>query len=1010
MDGTGISAGFALPIGPAVDKDGNLYVADLSANTIRKITPAGVVTTIAGTAGTTGSADGTGTAALFNQPSGVAVDGNGIIYVADSGNNTIRKITTAGVVSTIAGTAGFTGSTDANGTAARFYYPRSIVIDGSNNLFVADTKNNTIRKITSTGDVSTPAGTAGTFGNTDATGAAARFNFPNSLTIDSSGNIYVADSLNNAVRKMTPAGAVTTLAGSPGNAGAVDATGSAARFNEPSGVAADSAGNIYVADHNNQLIRKISPAGTVTTVAGVLGVSGALDGLGYNLTPSQFRNPTGTAVDADNTVYVADTANGLIRKITGGVVSTLAGNIFEVGSKDATGTAASFNSPSGVTVTSDSSRTVYVADTANHLIRKITKDGVVTTFAGTQGAIGSADGNGAAANFNFPTGVAVDSGGTVYVADYGNHVIRRITSSGDVTTLAGSAGSEGSADGTGSSARFSFPRNVAVDNAGNVYVADTGNNTIRKISPGGTVQTLAGSAGVTGTTDGIGGSARFNAPAGITVDSASNVYVCDSTSSTIRMITIAGVVTTIGGTPNAASNVDGDGAAARFDHPIGIAVDGAGNLYIADTRNQTIRRGSTSSGSPVPGGPGTTGGTSGGTGPGGISGNGGTSGPGGTNTGSGFLLKPVGLANNPTAGGIYVADTSNNSIKAIANDGTVTVFAGKDGTAGSADGTGSAASFNGPTGLVIDASGNLYVCDTGNGTIRKITSAGVVTTLAGSASIRGNQDGTGSAASFMSPTGIAMNSATDLFVTDSANDTIRKITTAGVVTTFAGTAKSVGEADGVGTAARFNNPTGASIDSLNYLYVADTNNHTIRRIATVDDASVTPTIAAGSVTTLAGSAGISGAFDGVKAYALFNLPTGIMVDSNLNVYVADTGNSCIRRVSNTGVVSTIAGLAGITGSRDGTFTSALFNQPQGVLVSGSIIVADTGNSVLRSIGSSAVFTFNLKSPTTTTPGTGSGSGSSGSSSGGGGSMEPWFVMALMASAAALKSRRRGAKV
>jgi len=1009
-DGTGISALFGSPMGPAIDKDGNLYVADFAAHTIRKITTAGVVTTFAGTAGTAGSTDGTGTAAKFSFPSGIAIDGSGTLYVADTGNNTIRKITSAGVVTTFAGTAGLIGSTDATGTAARFYYPRSIAIDSSGNLFVADTKNNTIRKIKSTGEVTLFAGTAGTFGSTDAVGTAARFNFPNSLAIDASGNLYVADELNNAVRKIAPDGTVTTLAGLAGVAGgAVDATGSAARFNDPCSVSVDGSGNVYVADYKNQLIRKISSAGAVTTVAGAMSVAGALDGVGYNLTPTLFFNPSSTTVDGAGNVYVADTANGVIRKITSaGVTSLLAGNVLAVGSADGTGSLATFNAPSGVA--SDAVGNVYVADTANHLIRKVDPAGVVTTFAGTAGVAGSTDAVGTAASFNFPTGIAIDSGNTLYVADYENHVIRKITSDGTVSTLAGLAGNKGSADGTGGAARFNFPRSVAVNSAGTVYVADSGNNTIRTISPGGAVLTLAGSA-ASGSADGIGTAARFNGPGGIAVgSSSSNIFVSDSGNSTIRMVTVAGVVTTIGGTAGLTSNLDGAGTAARFDHPAGLSVDASGNLYIADIRNQTIRKGSTtSSSSPGPGGPvstGGTGGTGGGTGPTGINGNGGTGGSGGTNTGSGFLLKPVGVTNNPS-GGLYVADTANNSIKAIASDGTVTVLAGKDGTAGSTDGTGTAASFNNPTGIVIDSAGNLYVCDTNNGTVRKVTSAGVVTTLAGSASSRGSQDGTGSAASFVNPTGIAMNSAGDIFVTDSTNDTIRKITTAGVVTTFAGVAKSVGDVDGAGTAARFNNPMGVTINTTtNYLYVADTNNHTIRRINTIDIAADTTAgtaaVPAGTVTTLAGSAGVSGAFDGAGPYALFNLPMGVSVDSSSNVYVADTGNSCIRRIGSTGTVITIAGIAGITGNRDGTFTAALFNQPQGVLVSSSIVVADTGNSVLRGIASNSVFTSNLKATTTTTP-------STGGSSGGGGNIEPWFVAALLASAVAMKSRRRTVK-
>ena len=217
----------------AVDGSGNVYVADTDNNTIRKITPAGVVTTLAGTAGVPGSADGTGSAAQFNYPGGVAVDGSGNVYVADIDNNTIRKITPAGVVTTLAGTAGVHGSADGTGSAAQFYDPHGVAVDGSGNVYVADTDNNTIRKITPAGVVTTLAGTAGVYGSADGTGSAAQFNYPAGVAVDGSGNVYVADTYNDTIRQITPAGVVTTLAGTAGMPGSADGTGSAARFYYP---------------------------------------------------------------------------------------------------------------------------------------------------------------------------------------------------------------------------------------------------------------------------------------------------------------------------------------------------------------------------------------------------------------------------------------------------------------------------------------------------------------------------------------------------------------------------------------------------------------------------------------------------------------------------------------------------------------------------------------------------------------------------------------------------------
>jgi len=301
-DASGTGASFNGPSGIATDSNGNVYVADTGNSVIRKITPAGAVTTFAGTAGVLGSVDGTGPSASFRYPNAVATDSAGNVYVADTGNNTVRVITSAGVVSTLAGTAGVSGSNDGTGPAASFLGPAGIAVDGTGNVYVADFYNNTIRLITAAGVVSTLAGNAtAPAGSVDASATAARFNGPQGLAIDSSGNIIVADTYNNTVRRVTPAGVVTTLAGTAGVRGSGDGTGSAATFARPSFVAADTLGNVYVADTRNSTVRKITAAGVVSTVIGVAGQSvfnaGAL--------PGTIEQAYGVAVSG-SALYFAD--------------------------------------------------------------------------------------------------------------------------------------------------------------------------------------------------------------------------------------------------------------------------------------------------------------------------------------------------------------------------------------------------------------------------------------------------------------------------------------------------------------------------------------------------------------------------------------------------------------------------------------------------------------------------------------------------------------------------------
>jgi sugar lactone lactonase YvrE len=418
---------------------------------------------------------------------------------------------------------------------------------------VSDTDNSVIRKINTAGNVSNFAGGIG--GYADGTGSNAKFASPRGLTVISDGSLYVADEGNGYVRKISPTGVVTTL---------TDSTGNIPRFGGISGVAVDGSGNVYAAANLQHSIARITPNRVVTTFAG-------------SSPDDKFIAPYGVGTNHNGIVYVTDWSKSSLSRITpDGQVDVL---------PPSPGTY--YNGPKGVIA--DDNDNITVADTLDHAIQRVTAAHTVTTLAGLPGSNGFADGVGSAARFQFPSRLTADKEGNIFVADTWNAVIRLVTSYGEVKTIAGTHGVTGSADGPAYLATFNIPSGIAVDPDHNFYVADTGNHTIRKISNNGIVSTIAGLAGQPGDTDGLGSAARFYLPDGLARDRDGNLYVADTNNHRIRKISPQGLVTTIGGSTYGYHA--GPGSSARFAYPNDIAIDDVGNIYVADGNNRSVRIG-----------------------------------------------------------------------------------------------------------------------------------------------------------------------------------------------------------------------------------------------------------------------------------------------------------------------------------------------------------------------------------------------------------------------------------
>lgn len=559
------------------DFAGNLYVSDFSAHRIRKILANGKITTIAGTGISGFSGDnGPATSAMLSFPAGLAMDASGNLFIADSGNNRIRKISSAGIIKTIAGTgaAGYSGD---NGPAlqATFNQPYGLALDSHGNLFISDMGNSVVRKIDTAHIITTFAGTgvAG-YGGDNGQATQAMLNFPRGLALDSVGRLFIADTTNHRVRKVDSLGVIITFAGN-GDDGFSGDGGSptSAAIGNPSGVAISPGGGIlYISNAGNARIRTVT-GGVINTLAGS---TYGFDGDNQPLLSSRFATPSGIFLNRSGNLVVADTYNGRLRTLTGGVVKTTAGGFLGDG---AAATAASLVLPQSMAF--DTAGNYYIADAGGNRIRKVDTAGNISTVAGT-GISGYSGDNGAAtaATLNYPVGIAVDSAGNIFVADNGNAVIRKIDTAGTITTFATDSG-------------FMDLAGLAVDSAGNLYSVDQTGCVVRKITPDATVTVVAGKFAACGYNgDGIAATnAKLNMPFGIALEANGNLLIADAGNNRVRKVSAGGIIATAAGIGTCGFSGDnGPPPQAELCSPFGVAADAQDNFYIADRANRRIRK------------------------------------------------------------------------------------------------------------------------------------------------------------------------------------------------------------------------------------------------------------------------------------------------------------------------------------------------------------------------------------------------------------------------------------
>jgi len=540
----------------AVDTTGNLYISDNGNNRIRKVS-GGAITTIVGSALQVfnGANSPPLNALLF--PQGIAVDSAGVLYIADSLNGRIWQVSN-GIVTTFAGGGdSSTAGADGPATGVQLINPAGLAFDSAGALYIAERAPSRVRKVANGAIATVPGNGTNSYNGDNMRAVDAELRFPQGIALDAAGNLYIADSGNARIRKVS-GGVIATIAGSGTNGPRGDnGPATNAFLSDPLGIAVDSAGSLYITDANDFRIRQVV-AGAIATVAGdgIWGFSGD----GGPASSAQLEEPVAVAVDSAGNLYIADYAQR-IRQVSGGAIATVAGDgAYGSGGDGGPATSAQLFGPTGVAA--DANGNLYIADVVNNRIRKVS-NGAITTVAGngTQGFSGDG-GPATSAQLDLPSAVAVDPAGNLYISDWGNNRIREV-SNGVITTVAGSGTKGfGGDNGPATSTRINGAEGIAVDSAGNLYIADTGNNRVRKVSNG-VIATIAGigTPGLSGD-GGPAASAQLNAPWGIAVDAAGEVYVSEQLNNRVRLLTPSALLgaapsVSAGGVVNAASNAAG---------------------------------------------------------------------------------------------------------------------------------------------------------------------------------------------------------------------------------------------------------------------------------------------------------------------------------------------------------------------------------------------------------------------------------------------------------------------